>query len=99
MKKIIQIGGGHGSSYTLGILRGMSSNITGIISTSDSGGSSGKLRDDFLMPALGDIRNCLIALSNEPGQASIFSHRFPAKTSLSGHNLGNLILAFFYQKK
>lgn len=60
----------------------------------DDGGSSGRLREDMDIPAPGDIRNVLAALSDvEPLVEQMFQHRFQSQNELSGHSLGNLILA------
>jgi uncharacterized cofD-like protein len=59
----------------------------------DDGGSSGRLRRQYLMPPPGDIRNCLIALANsDPQISAIFDFRFRGNADVGGHNLGNLIL-------
>jgi len=100
MKRIVTIGGGTGH-YTL--LRGLKSynvHLDAIVSVADNGGSSGRIRDEFvdfgILPP-GDIRNCLLALTDESRlqhMVKLFEHRFPeTKGSLSEHNLGNLIIA------
>lgn len=90
--KIVAIGGGTGL-YTL--LRGLKKfdlDITAIVSTSDSGGSSGILRDEYGILPPGDIRKCLIALSeSEEILRNLFSYRFN-KGSLKGHAFGNLFI-------
>ena len=67
--------------------------LTAIVTVADDGGSSGRLREAYRMPAPGDIRNCLLALSDgDPMMAALFNFRFNGKGEVGGHNLGNLIL-------
>ena len=93
MKNFVVIGGGTGS-YT--VLRGLKEcpvNITAIVSMFDNGGSTGVLRDEHGVLPPGDIRRALIALSSETEcMKLLFMHRFSQGKTLSGHNLGNLIL-------
>jgi uncharacterized cofD-like protein len=71
---------------------------TAIVAVSDNGGSSGRLRTGFDMPAVGDLRNCLVALSgNGSLLKGLFQHRF-SKGDIEGHSLGNLIVAALYQQ-
>jgi uncharacterized cofD-like protein len=68
--------------------------ITAIVTVADDGGSSGRLREDLHIPPPGDIRNVLASLSDvEPLVEEMFQHRFKTSNELSGHSLGNLILA------
>lgn len=91
--KVVVIGGGTGLSVLLRGLKQYTSNITAIVAVTDDGGSSGRLRDDFGMLPPGDIRNCLVALADtESMMEEILQYRFKAG-ELSGHNLGNLLLA------
>ncbi|KAB2952177.1 YvcK family protein [Heliorestis acidaminivorans] len=91
--KIVVIGGGTGLSVLLRGLKEYTSNITAIVTVSDDGGSSGRLRDDLGIVAPGDIRNCLVALADtESEMDQVLNYRF-AQGELSGHNLGNLLLA------
>ncbi|MCL2390622.1 MAG: YvcK family protein [Endomicrobia bacterium] len=91
--KIAAIGGGSGLSTLLRGLKKYSGNITAIVNVADDGGSSGKLRDELGVLPPGDIRNCLVALSEEESLMSrLFQYRFPSKGSLSGHSFGNLFL-------
>ena len=96
--RVVTIGGGTGSSV---LLRGLKRNadridITAIVTTFDDGGSSGRLRDEFGVPALGDLRRCIAALL--PGDAEdsavewMLEHRFSSSGSMDGHSLGNLML-------
>lgn len=90
---VVALGGGHGLSATLRAVRQYAGAITGIVSVADDGGSSGRLRRAFGIPAPGDLRKCLVALA-EPGSiwADAFEHRFTA-SELEGHALGNIVLA------
>ncbi|MDR1696440.1 MAG: YvcK family protein [Endomicrobium sp.] len=91
--KIAAIGGGSGLSTLLRGLKKYSCSITAVVNVADDGGSSGKLRDELGILPPGDIRNCLVALSEEESLMSrLFQYRFPSKGSLSGHSFGNLFL-------
>lgn len=92
--KVVVIGGGTGMPVLLRGLKAYPVEITAIVTVADDGGSSGRLRDELLMPPPGDVRNCLAALSEvEPLVESLFQHRFTEGAGLSGHSLGNLLLA------
>jgi uncharacterized cofD-like protein len=95
--RIAALGGGHGLSTLLRGLKEHTSNLTAIVTVADDGGSSGKLRDQLGVPAVGDIRNCLVALADaEPLMSELFQYRFPGEagpTSLAGHAIGNLLIA------
>ena len=74
-------------------------NVSAIVSVSDNGGSSGQLRQSFGIPAVGDLRNCLVALSEgDKVLADLFQHRFQDGNGLNGHSLGNLIVTALIQK-
>jgi len=91
--KIVVIGGGHGQSTALRGLKRYTSNLTGIVAVSDDGGGSGMLREDLGILPPGDIRNCIMALSNtEPLLEKLMSYRFESGTLL-GQSFGNLFLA------
>lgn len=91
--KIAALGGGTGLSTMLRGLKLYTPNITAIITMSDDGGGSGKLRDDLGMLPPGDVRSCLLALSNmEPKMEELFRYRF-SEGSLSGQSFGNLLIA------
>ena len=88
------IGGGTGLSVLLRGLKGVTGNITAIVTVADDGGSSGRLREDFNMIPPGDLRNCLVALADtEPLMEKLFQHRFGGTGDLAGHNFGNLFIA------
>ncbi len=91
--KIIGIGGGTGLSTLFRGLRNKDIDISGIISVTDDGGSSGRLREGFGILPPGDFRNCLVALSDtEPILQKLFQHRFEGDDPLSGHSFGNLFI-------
>lgn len=96
--KIVTIGGGHGLSHLIFGLKEYSSNITAIVTVADSGGSSGRLREEFNIVAPGDIRNCLVALADAPAlMGELFQFRFSEDSELRGHNFGNLFLTAMVQ--
>src|SRR5438445_4280054 len=67
--------------------------LSAVVTVSDDGGSSGRLRKEFNMLPPGDVRNCIVALSEDEALLSrLFQHRF-SKGGLEGHNFGNLFLA------
>ena len=70
------------------------SDLSAIVTVSDDGGSSGRLRKELNLPAPGDIRNCIVALSEEEALLSrLFQYRFPPGEGLGGHSFGNLFLS------
>ncbi len=90
--KIVCIGGGTGTYTALMGLKKYTSNLTAIVSMADSGGSAGRLRDEFGILPPGDVRRCLIALSEESTLLKeLFQYRFE-KGTLEGHSFGNLFL-------
>lgn len=90
---IVVIGGGTGLSTMLQGLKEYTSNITAIVTVADSGGSSGRLREQFDVLPPGDIRNCLVALADtEPLMRQLFQFRFQSDSELDGHNFGNLFI-------
>lgn len=92
--RIVVIGGGTGLPVLLRGLKQFPVDITAIVTVADDGGSSGRLREDLHIPPPGDIRNVLASLSDvEPLVEEMFQHRFETTNELSGHSLGNLILA------
>ena len=91
--KITGIGGGTGLSTLFRGLRNKNLDISGIISVTDDGGSSGRLREGFGILPPGDFRNCLVALSDaEPLLKKLFQHRFEGNDPLAGHSFGNLFI-------
>ena len=90
------IGGGTGLSVLSRGLKKYPVDISAIVSVADDGGSTGIIRDQIDMPAPGDIRNVMSALSEvEPMLEDLFTYRFK-KDEISGHSLGNLMLAAMY---
>jgi len=91
---IVLIGGGTGSFTILSELKRHTSNITALVNMVDDGGSTGVLRDEYGVLPPGDIRQCLVALSESPQQLrELFNFRFPADTTFAGHSFGNLFLS------
>jgi uncharacterized cofD-like protein len=103
----VAIGGGTGLSTLLRGLcghvatpaqppeaRGEIADLAAVVTVTDDGGSSGRLRKDFNMLPPGDLRNCMVALSEEGDLlAKLFAHRFRAGDGLEGHSFGNLFVA------
>jgi uncharacterized cofD-like protein len=96
---VVALGGGHGLATTLEAARTYAASLTAVVSVADDGGSSGRLRETFGIPAPGDLRRCLVAMAGQVASgdehhalwARAFSHRFSAG-ELEGHALGNLII-------
>jgi uncharacterized cofD-like protein len=105
--RVVAMGGGTGLSTLLRGLRrhvpavgdthtpcGLISNLAAVVSVTDDGGSSGRLRQHFNMLPPGDLRNCMVALSEEEDMlVQVFNHRFRGGDELKGHNFGNLFVA------
>ena len=90
---VVAIGGGHGLGRVLSTLSFLGNQLTGIVTTTDNGGSTGRLRKRSSSIAWGDLRNCLTQLVDEKSVGSqLFDFRFEGNDELGGHNLGNLIL-------
>ncbi|RTE87791.1 uridine diphosphate-N-acetylglucosamine-binding protein YvcK [Lysobacter sp. N42] len=70
----------------------MKRRLVGVVTTTDNGGSTGKLRDSHQCIAWGDIRNCLSQLARQPLASDLLDYRFSTDSDLSGHNFGNLLL-------
>lgn len=92
-KKVVVLGGGTGISYLLRGLKDFPVDITAVITVSDNGRSTGRLREEFHTPAVGDIRKVITNLSqiDEPIK-DMMSYRFKTSSDLDGHAVGNLIL-------
>ncbi|HUS08054.1 MAG TPA: YvcK family protein [Bryobacteraceae bacterium] len=97
--RIVAIGGGTGLSTLLHGLktsmhyRGTELDITAVVTVTDDGGSSGRLRRDFDVLPPGDIRNCMVAMSEDEALLSkLFQYRFSSGKGLKGHSFGNLFL-------
>lgn len=92
-KKVVVLGGGTGSSTLLRGLKDFPVDLTAVVSVCDDGNSTGVLREEFNIPAVGDIRRVLIALSEtEPLVMDLFNYRFHTTSDLDGHTVGNLLL-------
>ncbi|MBE4572795.1 hypothetical protein BOO36_02880 [Vibrio navarrensis] len=92
-KKVVAVGGGHGLGRVLAALKDFGGNATGIVATTDDGGSTGRIRHCQGGIAWGDTRNCINQLITEPSISSMmFEYRFKGSGELDGHNLGNLML-------
>lgn len=93
LDRVVALGGGHGLGRVMSALSPLGSRLTGIVTTTDNGGSTGRIRRAEGGIAWGDLRNCINQLITEPSVASaMFEYRFTGNGELAGHNLGNLIL-------
>lgn len=93
--RVAVIGGGTGIYAVLTGLRHYTSEITAVVSMSDNGGSSGRLRDEFGYLPPGDVRRCLVALASDDDSLllrQLFEYRFDRGSGLNGHTFGNLLL-------
>lgn len=92
-KKVVVFGGGNGLSTLLSGLKEFPVEITAIVSVIDDGKSTGKFREEFNIPAMGDVRRVLTSLSEvEPIVEKLMNYRFQTTSDLDGHTTGNLIL-------
>lgn len=93
--RVVALGGGTGLSTLLRGLKMHTLNMTAIVTVTDDGGSSGRLRKEMGMIPPGDIRNCLVALADaEKSMTDLFQYRFKGQAgTLSGHSMGNLLIA------
>ena len=98
-KKIVLLGGGTGTSTVLRGLKYFPVDITAVITVSDNGRSTGRLRKEFSTPGVGDIRHVLSSLSTLPDEIKdIMEYRMNTYSELNGHSMGNLILTTLIQK-
>lgn len=95
--RIVLIGGGTGSYEVLLGVRGLTEDVTAVVNMCDDGGSTGRLRHDYGVMPPGDLRQCLVALANNPEAARLFAHRFDGG-ELGGHPVGNIMLAALEQQ-
>ena len=101
---IVIIGGGHGqAAICRGVKNIKNAQISAIVTVADDGGSTGRLRRQFHIPAMGDIRNVMISLAeSESMLGDLMNYRFEdpngSEKDVSGHNLGNLILTAMTQQ-
>jgi uncharacterized cofD-like protein len=104
--RVVAAGGGTGLPRVLaGLAPGIEPDderrveVTAVVTTADDGGSSGALRRAYGVPAAGDVRNCLVALSAGANPlAAVFQHRFEGADGLAGHTVGNLVLTALAQR-
>ncbi len=93
MKKVVVLGGGTGQSTLLKGLKLFPIDISAVVSVSDDGVSSGRLREEFNIMAVGDIRRVIVALSEtEPLFEDLLNYSFCTTSDLNGHKVGNLLL-------
>jgi uncharacterized cofD-like protein len=91
---IVVIGGGTGSFTLLNALKNHTDTITALVNMADDGGSTGLLRDEFGVLPPGDIRQCLVALSQSSDELrELFNYRYPHGSTMEGHSFGNLLLS------
>lgn len=102
MKNVVVIGGGHGQSIILHGLKNIKDiNLTAIVTISDDGGSTGRLRNIYNIPAVGDIRNVMLSLAEDNNLIyELMDYRFKGdnEEDVEGHSLGNLILTALLEK-
>jgi len=92
-KKVVVLGGGTGMSALLTGLKEFPVDITAVVSVCDDGRSTGRLREEFHIPAVGDVRKVLVSLSEtEPLVEKLLNYRFQTTSDLNGHTVGNLLL-------
>ena len=100
--RVVSLGGGHGLAATLKAIRGLTSELTAIVTVADNGGSSGRLREEFSFMPPGDLRMALAALCSDDdwgrGWADLLQYRFTTDGPLDGHPLGNLLLMALWDK-
>jgi uncharacterized cofD-like protein len=102
LPRVVAFGGGHGLSASLSALRRVTDELTAIVTVADDGGSSGRLRDELNCLPPGDLRMALAALcgDDESGRtwADVLQYRFDGNGPLSGHALGNLLIAGLWER-
>lgn len=92
--RVVAIGGGTGLSTLLREMKDYTANLTAVVTVTDDGGSSGRLRSELGMLPPGDIRSCILAMADtEPLMEKLFEHRFAGGSALAGHSFGNLFIA------
>jgi uncharacterized cofD-like protein len=102
LPRVVAFGGGHGLAASLSALRRVTDQLTAIVTVADDGGSSGRLRDELNCLPPGDLRMALAALcgDDESGRtwADVLQYRFDGDGPLSGHALGNLLIAGLWER-
>ena len=100
MKKVVIFGGGSGLSQLLKGLTQFPLDITAVVSMSDNGASTGRLREEFSIPAVGDITKVLMAMSTESQDVKkLFNYRFSKDSSIGNHSIKNLIMTALLEMK
>lgn len=100
MKKVVIFGGGSGMSQLLKGMNQFPMDVTAVVSMSDNGTSTGKLREEFSIPAVGDITKVLMAMSTESkGVKDLFNYRFSNNSSIGNHSIKNLIMTALLEMK
>lgn len=98
-KKVVVFGGGTGITYLLQGLKLFPIDITAVVTVADDGSSTGKLRKEFNIPAVGDLRKVIVSLSNVDDKIkNLLMYRFNTESDLNGHPLGNLIIVGAYNQ-
>jgi len=95
--RIVALGGGTGLSRVLRGLKMETANVTAVVAVTDDGGSTGRLRNSFGVPAVGDLVDCLAALSDAEGLPELMEYRFQRGDELKGHTFGNLMLVSLFE--
>src|SRR5512141_761732 len=92
--RVVALGGGTGLATLLRAAKRLPlAELAAIVTVTDDGGSSGRLRREYGMPPPGDVRNCLVALAEDDELLTrLFAHRFPGDGEMGGHSLGNLFM-------
>src|SRR5919205_3819757 len=91
--RVVAFGGGTGLPVLLRGLRDRVGDLTAVVTVTDDGGSSGRLRQELGVAPPGDVRNCLVALAERRRLAEVFNYRFEAPGDLNDHSVGNIIIA------
>ncbi len=100
MKKVVIFGGGSGLSQLLKGIIQFPMDVTAVVSVSDNGASTGRLREEFSIPAVGDITKVLMAMSTESkGVKDLFNYRFANNSSIGNHSIKNLIMTALLEMK
>lgn len=100
--QIVAVGGGHGLSASLRALRRLSDNLTAVVGVADDGGSSGRLRREFVIPPPGDLRMAFAGLCDDDPVGRtwtrLLQHRFGGEGNLAGHAVGNLLITALWEQ-
>ncbi len=98
---VVALGGGHGLAASLTALRGLTTELTAVVTVADNGGSSGRLREEFGALPPGDLRMALAALCGDDrwGQtwSRVLQHRFESEGPMHGHSMGNLLILSLWE--